>query len=81
MQRKWDITDRDTLKMCIDEVITRIEDIGDLEVGVIAAQEIIDIVTAHAGPEFYNRGVQDARKILQERFADIQVDIDLLEQK
>ena len=80
MKRKWDITDEALQKKCIDEVIARIEEIDGEQAGVIAAQDIIDIVTQNFGPQVYNAGVRDAKKVLQERFNDIEIDMDLLEQ-
>lgn len=78
--RKWDTDNKEVQQKCIDEVITRLEDISDGQVGVIAAQDIIDIVTENFGPEIYNKGVKDAKKVLTERFHDIEVDLDMLEQ-
>jgi len=80
MNRKWDITNEDLLKKCIDEVITRVEEIDGESVGIIAAQDIIGIITQNLGPEIYNSGIRDAKKLLQERFHDLEVDVDLLEQ-
>jgi uncharacterized protein (DUF2164 family) len=80
MKRKWDIPDDEAQKKCINDVITRVEEIENLQVGVIAAQDIIDIVTEHLGPEIYRAGVRDARKVMQERAQDAEIDLDLLEQ-
>lgn len=81
MKRKWDIANEEAQKRCIDEVITRVEELDGGSVGVIAAQDIIDIVTEHLAPEFYNMGVQDAKKAVQEKIQDLEVDIDMLEQR
>jgi uncharacterized protein (DUF2164 family) len=81
MKRKWDSEDAETQKRCIDEVITRIEEIEGESVGLIAAQEIIDIVTENLAPEIYNKGVRDAKQLLQQRFDDINIDLDNLEQR
>lgn len=80
MNRKWDIKNEVIQKKCIDEVITRIQEIDGEPVGMFAAQDIIDIVTANCGPEIYNSGLKDAKKLIQDRFHDLEVDIDLLEQ-
>lgn len=77
MKRKWDTDNAELNQKCVDEVITRIDEIED-SVGVIAAQEIIDIVLENLGPEVYNRGVADAKKAIQEKFLDIEVDLDSL---
>jgi uncharacterized protein (DUF2164 family) len=81
MIRKWDVPDPAIQKKCLDEVITRVEEIDDERVGIVAAQDIIDIVTQNFGPQIYNTGVKDAKKLLQERFNDLEVDLDLLEQQ
>lgn len=80
MIRKWDMNDKDAKKKCVDEVIARIEEIGDSQAGFIAAQDIIEIVSANLGPEIYNMALGDVKKLLQQKFGDLEVDIDLLEQ-
>jgi len=80
MKRKFDTISKELERKCIDEVITRIEEIDGEEVGMIAAQDIIDIVTQNLGPEIYNMGLKDARKLLQERIADIDIELESLEQ-
>lgn len=78
MLRKWDITDEQAKKQCIDEVLARIDEQGDAEFGVIAIQEIIDIVAAHLGPQVHNAALEDARKSIQAKLADVEVDLDIL---
>ena len=50
-------------------------------VGAIAAQEVIEIVLENFAPKIYNVGIVDAKKLLQQRSQDIELDIDMLEQK
>lgn len=80
MGKKFEIESKDLERKCIDEVIARIDELDGETPGIIAAQDIIDIVTETLGPAIYNQGVRDAKKKLQERIADLEVDIDLLEQ-
>ncbi len=80
MNRKFDGGSEEVKRKCVAEVIARVEEIDGDEVGIIAAQDIIDIVTQNLGPEIYNMGLHDAKKLLQERFADIEMGVDLLEQ-
>lgn len=81
MIRKWDIKDDATRKQCIEEVITRVEEIDGDKVGTIAAQDIIDIVAERLGPEIYNNCLSDIKKMLSDKFQDIETDIELLEQR
>ncbi len=80
MKRKFDSFNAELERKCIDEVITRIEEIEDGAVGIIAAQDIIAIVTQNLGPEIYNLGLTDAKKLVQDRAADLETEIELLEQ-
>ena len=81
MKRKWDSEDDTLQRKCVEEIITRIDEATDVSFGVIAAQDIIDIVTENLAPEIYNKGVADAKKMVSEKFADIEVDLGLLEQR
>lgn len=78
MQRKWDSEDNERQRKCIDEIITRVEEIDGEAVGEIAAQDIIDIVTENLAPEIYNRGLNDAKRVLSEKIEDISVEVDSL---
>lgn len=76
--RKWDIKDEAAQKQCIDELLTRIEEQGEAEFGIIAAQEIIDIVANYVGPAAYNTGIEDTKESLQSKLADLEVELDIL---
>jgi len=78
MIRKWDIVSEEQKKQCIDELLTRIDEQDGAEFGVIAAQEIIDIVATYLGPSTYNLAIEDARKTIQNKLADIDIDLDTL---
>lgn len=80
VKRKWDSDNEELLRKCIDEVITRIDEIGDSPAGIIAAQDIIDIVTENLAPEIYNKGVRDAKKIVLDKLGSVETEVDLLEQ-
>jgi uncharacterized protein (DUF2164 family) len=78
MIRKWDISDDQNRKKCIEEILTRLDEQGEADFGVIAAQDIIDIVSQHLGPEIYNLGIEEAKKAIQSKLADLDVDLDIL---
>lgn len=81
MKRKWDVSSKETRKKCVEEIITRINELSDSEIGVKAAEDIIDIVAQNIGPDVYNLALKDAKKLLQDRLADLDTEIDLLEHK
>ncbi len=80
MIRKWSIPDEQTQKQCVDEVIARIDAQDGAEFGMIAAQELIDIVSQYVGPVAYNLGIQDAKHVLQNKISDLEVELDILKQ-
>jgi len=81
MIKKFDTLTKEAEKQLVEVVITRIEEIGDSAVGYIAAQDIIDSVVQVYGPEIYNIGIRDAKKLLQEKFTDIETELDILKQE
>jgi uncharacterized protein (DUF2164 family) len=80
MIKKFSDLPREIQDKCIAEVIARVEDIESESVGVIAAQELIDIVASNMGPVIYNVALRDVKKLLTEKMMDIEVEINQLEQ-
>ena len=81
MKRKWDISTNETRKKCVDEVIARIDEQDGSEFGVIAAEEIIDIVLQNVGPDIYNSAIADTKKLLHDHFTDLDFEVDLLKNR
>lgn len=81
MLKKFDTLSKEVEKHLIEVIITRINEIGDSEAGYIAAQDIIDSVLQVYGPEIYNMGIRDTKKLLQEKFYDIETELDILKQE
>lgn len=78
MIRKWNIEDEQAKKRCVDELLTRIDEQEGSPFGMIAAQDIIDIVANHVGPNAYNSGIEDAKKTLRSKLGDLEVELDIL---
>lgn len=78
MIRKWDVTSEESKKKCVNEIITRVDEQAGSQFGIIAAQEIIDMVAQYLGPEAYNLGIEDAKKHISKKLADIDIELDVL---
>ncbi|HXR49999.1 MAG TPA: DUF2164 family protein [Verrucomicrobiae bacterium] len=78
MIRKWDLTDEQVKRQCVDEIIARIDEQGDAAFGKIAAQDIIDIVASHLGPQVFNDTIDEIKKTVEKKLADLEVDLDVL---
>ncbi len=81
MKRKWDISSDELRKKCVQEVITRVDEQKDYQFGVVAADEVIDIVLQNLAPDIYNSAIADANKLLKKKLDDLEVEIDLLLQQ
>ena len=78
MKRKWDkLTDehRATAK---EDIIYFFESERDEKIGVIAAEQLLDFFLERIGPKVYNRGIEDARKALEERLSEFSYDLEEL---
>lgn len=78
MIRKWDIKDEQAQRRCVDEVLTRFEEQDGSPFGMLAAQEIIDIVAEYVGPAAYNAGIDDAQSSLQSKLSDLDIELNIL---
>ena len=78
IKRKWERLTDDKKKACLDELIIFFENERDEKIGVIAAEQVLNHFLQTAGRELYNKGVEDAKKTLEQRFDDLQMDLDLL---
>ena len=77
MDRKLSINNKEANQKCVNEVINRIQDIEDSsQIGVIAAQNVIDIVIENLGPEIYNKAILDTNKLFQNKLEDLKYEIE-----
>ena len=81
IKRKWDLLPKAKRKSCIDEIITFFKQKRDEQIGVIAAEDILDFFLQDIGTEIYNKGVEDSKGLLKKEFENLEVDLDLLMNK
>lgn len=53
----------------------------DEEIGVIAAEEIMELVIDLVGRDIFNKGVDETTKLLQDRLASAWVDVEAIVKK
>ena len=63
-------------KSIIDELILYFEQERDEKVGMIAAGQLLDFFMQSAGSEIYNKGISDAKKVIESRINEISYDLD-----
>jgi uncharacterized protein (DUF2164 family) len=81
IKRKGDFFTREQKKKIVDEIITYFGRERDETIGIISAEEVLDFFLQNVGEHIYNKGIEDAKQLLRLRFADFDVDLDLLQIK
>ena len=78
IRRKWDLLPQSKRKSCVEETITFFKENQNQQIGVIAAENILDFFLQNVGKEIYNKGVEDSKDTLKKQFENLNVDLDLL---
>lgn len=76
---KWTIKDKEKEKKCYDQIITRIDELDGEPAGVIAAQDIVQIVFDTLAYEIYNQALEDVRRTIASANDNLDVELSLLE--
>jgi len=59
-----------------EELILFFENERNEKIGVVAAEEIINFFLQSIGSKLYNKGVNDAKKVLRNRVDELNYDLD-----
>ncbi len=76
--RKQDLLSKEKKRAIIESIITFFKEERDEEIGIIAAENILDFILQNAGNEIYNKGVEDSRNLLKSRFENLELELDIL---
>ncbi len=76
--RKWEKLSPEAKSRCINEFIDFYLAERDEEIGMVAAEEILNFFLQTAGKEIYNKGVSDAVGTMEQRFEDVKMDVEML---
>jgi uncharacterized protein (DUF2164 family) len=78
IRRGLDILSKEDRDKCIKEIISFVHDDMDKDIGVIAAENILDFFLQRIGPDIYNKAVEDTKKSFREKFEGWEIEVDLL---
>ena len=83
MEKKnnWGIISEEKRNEFINEIITFFKDERNEEIGIIAAENVLDYFLLIVGNHIYNKAVEDARSFLKDRFIDFEIDMESLLKK
>lgn len=63
--RSWDLLSPEQRKTTIQNIINFYQTERNESIGIIAAEELLDMFLEQAAPHIYNRGVEDAKNLLK----------------
>lgn len=81
VKRSWDLISDKERRESIRELIDFFQTERDEEIGMIAAENMLDHFLRNAGISMYNKGVEDAIKYLKERFENLELDMESILKK
>ena len=65
-------------KTAISSIIDYFANERDEQIGIIAAEGILDMFLDQVGPHLFNQGVRQTKKLVEQHFQEIDFDIELL---
>lgn len=77
IKRGWDLLSKDQRRSAINAIIQFYATERGETVGVIAAEELLDMVLQVAGKHLYNRGVEDTTEFVQRQFEAMGMEIEI----
>lgn len=77
-KRSWDLISDERRKSSIEEIIRFFQNELEQDIGVITGEAFLDMVLENVANDLYNQGVVDSEKVLEERFKDLRVDMNVL---
>ncbi|MBU1152099.1 DUF2164 domain-containing protein [Patescibacteria group bacterium] len=77
-KRQWDLITEAKRETLLREIITFFKEERDEELGLIAAEEVLDFFLQNTALEIYGRGIADAQKLLRQHSTDLDIELDLL---
>ena len=78
IKRQWDMLSDAKRESSINETIQFFQTERNEQIGVIAAEEILDFFLQMTSRDSFNSGVRSSQALLKERFEDLDMDLDLL---
>jgi uncharacterized protein (DUF2164 family) len=76
-----ELLDKEAKQKTLNRIIAHFKDELGQEIGMIAAEGVLELLLQEAGARIYNKGIEDAKKVFLENFQDLQVNLDVLKRE
>ena len=81
IKKQWDILSEEERRNHINKIITFFSEERSEEIGVIAAEEVLDFFLENFTKPIYNKGIEEVNEMFKEKMTDLEVDLDAMKQK
>jgi len=81
IKKQWDILSEEERRNHINKIITFFSEERSEEIGVIAAEEVLDFFLENFTKPIYNKGIEEVKEMFKEKMTDLEVDLDAMKQK
>lgn len=81
IKRTWDLVPQGKKDIFIRQITDWFGTEKEIELGVIAAEEIMDFFMETIGREIYNKAVDDSKAVIGQGFENMEIDLALLHKK
>lgn len=81
VRRGWDMLAEEDRDRCIKEIIGYFLDERGETIGVIAAGHVLDFLLQSAGPDIYNKAIEDTKALFKKQLEELDIELDLLKKQ
>lgn len=79
--RAFDPLSKDRRAGLLREIVTYFRTEHDQDIGMLAAEEILDWFLQNLGGDLYHKAITDAKTVIRQNAENVEVDLDLLVSK
>ena len=76
VNRRWERLSEEESKAAKEALILFFEREREEKIGLIAADDLLNFFLQTVGGKIYNKGLEDAKKVLENRFDELKFDLD-----
>lgn len=77
-EREIGLLSKEARARSVEAIIAYFQNERGEEIGMIAAEEVLDFIEEKIGPEIYNKAIDDSKKTVAERVESLGVELEIL---
>ena len=81
IKRQWDLISKEKRANLISQTITYFQKERSEEIGILAAEDILDFFLERLVPEIYNKALTETKEVVKQNLDNLEVDLSLLQKK